>query len=1290
MSLINRALINYFIINTFFFASILNLNGQNLKLGIPIGHSTGVWNSSFNSDGTLILTFSTGGANAKVWDVSTGKLLHTLDAGDGYCSSANFSPDGKKIVTTSIYGDSTATDKIKVWDPSTGKQLFSIPGDVSGSELAVFSPNGKWIATVGKNEIELWDAENGNLIRNYKGHTASTMSVAFSPDSRYILAGSWDGTYRLWETESGQLLFNLGESQYSVESLHAVFSPDGQFFLTMEDKGYDGKIIKKWKISTKEVVSQFEAVEPMLNWNFSLDGTKIIAADVAKAKVWNADNGQLLQEVYAGDYNCTSANFSPDADVFVTISEEENIAKVWDTENGDLLHIIEGHGDIVRSSNFSPDGRLLVTTADDGSVRIWRTSDWKLLHSLGGQINSLFLAVFSPDGKEVIFTNSEYFLGAIDISTGQILYHTKAHSDYITDFNINNKNIITASRDESAKVWDIKSGQLMHHLEGHSDEINSASFSPNNEFIQTSSDDGSVNLWSASSGKLLHNLKGHYSYEPSVYGGYSYEKKTAKVIDAAFTTDSKRIFTASSDLIKIWDVNSGALTDSLESETFESFNKTANLFCTRPSKDVVNVWDITSGRLLNSFNLKRSAAAPTYLVYSPDKTIMVSSSGYLPSKIFKTNKREPQHIYDENFEEIHFSNDSKSILTIQGDKTAKKLDLHKDNILMNLEGHQGILNSARYSPDKDKIVTSSDDGSLIIWDAITGKHIIQHFILENDPSKWIHLTEEGYFDASPEAMKLMYWIKGREIIEFTQLKDRFWIPGLWETVMEGKSLPGLNSRGGLNDINLYPKIKLTDPLENNGKLGIVLINQGGGYGPVKVLINKKEVSSDVRGKQLDQSTDSIKLDYKIANHPYLKAGEINTIEVSAYNSEEYIVSQPKKIYYIAEGTKEDYQPTLHAIIVGTADYVGQELDLRYPAKDAMAFSSALELAGKNLLGIAKTNFKILTTDGDEASKPSKFNIEKAYLEIAKTAKPYDILVLYFAGHGTNYGGAEGDFYYLTADAGSGNLKDPVIRENSTVSSKELTAWIKDIPALKQVLIFDACHSGQFAEDLLTKRNLRNSNEIKSLERMKDRTGMYILSGSAADAVSYEASIYGQGLLTYSLLFGMKGASLRENKFIDVVGLFQFAANNVPELAKNIGGIQKPEIRIPLGGESFDIGILDSKDREKINLPSPKPLFVRSSFQNQVTFDDNLELSELMNEQLRNMENGNENKIVFINAGKFTNAYSIRGQYLMEDGTIKLEANLIKNGQVINSYSFDGSSKEELVAKLINISLDSVQ
>src|SRR5205823_7095414 len=132
-----------------------------------------------------------------------------------------------------------------------------------------------------------------------------------------------------------------------------------------------------------------------------------------------------------------------------------------------------------------------------------------------------------------------------------------------------------------------------------------------------------------------------------------------------------------------------------------------------------------------------------------------------------------------------------------------------------------------------------------------------------------------------------------------------------------------------------------------------------------------------------------------------------------------------------------------------------------------------------------------------------------------------------------------------------------------VTSTELTEWIKQIPALKQVMILDTCAAGAAAKKLTEQRNV-TGDQIRAIERLRDRTGFHVLMGCAADKVSYEATQYAQGLLTYSLLESMKGAALRDDEFVDISKLFQYAADRVPQLAQHIGGIQKPMIFAPRG------------------------------------------------------------------------------------------------------------------------------
>ena len=56
--------------------------------------------AEFSPDGKRIVTAS-GDNTARIWDAETGKLLHTLTGHEDRVNSAEFSPDGKRIVTAS-------------------------------------------------------------------------------------------------------------------------------------------------------------------------------------------------------------------------------------------------------------------------------------------------------------------------------------------------------------------------------------------------------------------------------------------------------------------------------------------------------------------------------------------------------------------------------------------------------------------------------------------------------------------------------------------------------------------------------------------------------------------------------------------------------------------------------------------------------------------------------------------------------------------------------------------------------------------------------------------------------------------------------------------------------------------------------------------------------------------------------------------------------------------------------------------------------------------------------------
>jgi hypothetical protein len=203
-----------------------------------------------------------------------------------------------------------------------------------------------------------------------------------------------------------------------------------------------------------------------------------------------------------------------------------------------------------------------------------------------------------------------------------------------------------------------------------------------------------------------------------------------------------------------------------------------------------------------------------------------------------------------------------------------------------------------------------------------------------------------------------------------------------------------------------------------------------------------------------------------------------------------------------------------------------------------------------------------------------------------------------------------------------------------------------------------------------------------LDRIKDRTGLHILAGCAADSASYEASRYGQGLLTYSLLLGMRGAALKEEQFVDVTTLFDFAADRVPALASDIGGIQRPVIASPKGA-SFEIGQVTADDQRLIPLQPVRPLVLRTVFHDADELDP-LGLSEQLDDALRDVAaRGQHAPLVFVDARRLPGAYRVAGHYQVEAERVSVTVRLAPADGKGVTFSVEGAKSKvaELAAKI---------
>lgn len=69
---------------------------EDIRLMLPVG-DTGRISGEFSPDGKYVATV--GGGPVKIWDVSSGKLIRSIDRHFNHITTAHFSPDGKYLAT---------------------------------------------------------------------------------------------------------------------------------------------------------------------------------------------------------------------------------------------------------------------------------------------------------------------------------------------------------------------------------------------------------------------------------------------------------------------------------------------------------------------------------------------------------------------------------------------------------------------------------------------------------------------------------------------------------------------------------------------------------------------------------------------------------------------------------------------------------------------------------------------------------------------------------------------------------------------------------------------------------------------------------------------------------------------------------------------------------------------------------------------------------------------------------------------------------------------------------------
>jgi WD40 repeat protein/uncharacterized caspase-like protein len=1028
-------------------------------------------------------------------------------------------------------------------------------------QAGAFTRDGRHVLTGGGDgALKLWDVATTRLLRTFSGHKGHVTSVALSPDGSRAASGSRDKTVRLWEVATGRLIRTIYAHLDYGEVDTVAFSPDGRRLLS--GSAGDGAA-KLWDVETGRLVRMFRHAKGSLNARvhsavFSPDGARLATAGTGDqfVNIWNADTGQLLHSFgQAGSglgYRAT-VSFSPNG-TRMLVADNASV-RIWDAAKGTALHTLgtQDPKDLLASTPFAallPDGAHALT-AGWGGMKVWNVESGQPVRTF--EWSGRLLAV-SSDGTRLL--SDGLGLSLVDAASGKNVLSFERGSHFISYVAAVPGGARLITSDSKVRLWDIARGRLERSIDAWWGS--SIALSPDGTHMLSRSSHG-VTLWDMASGQVVRNIgmAGPLSLAFSADGtkllGFRTDASSPKPGAKSAPGDQE-------GRLIVWDAASGQATHSFQvpmgvGSATTSFSPDATRFLISSDYDKpLRIWDVSSGQVVHTFggratNHLRSAAL------SPDNAHAVTGHFDGAIKLWDLASGQPIRTlwHSRSVDTVTFSRDGRKLLSGGEDATVKLWDTATGQSIRTFEGHSASIRSVAFTADEKGVISGSNDGTARVWDTTTGEQLA---MLLTAKDEWLVITPEGFFDASPKGAEMLAVVRGLQVFGIDQFYQELYRPDLVREKLAGdpdgkvKTAAARLDLGKLVDSGRVPTVTIVSHKAQDKTpddlvtMEALVADQGGGVGKAEWRINGVTVGV-VEKPAPAAPGQPVSLKQAMALDP----GE-NTVEVVAYNGPNLVASAPARAKVTWTGTEPSVPPRLYLLTVGINDYLDAALRLKYAVPDAKALAAAFsEAGGGHYESVLVTN----VLDGDATSA----KLDQVFTNLAGRVRPRDVFVFFAAGHGKTL---DGRYYFIPYDLRYQN-EQSLARD--AIGQDRLQAWFARIPAKKAVLMFDTCEAGTLTErtgSVRTAALTRGGLEQKAaLGRLIQATGRATLTASSATQEAFEGH-GGHGVFTFALLDALGRGDLNSNGLIELAELIQHVDGLVPAITeKRWGARQFPQM-----------------------------------------------------------------------------------------------------------------------------------